>query len=168
MVLRYRKPRVRVGAGASSATVGMVGEGVLSGAPTYQRPRLVQRRAKKRQTIYTHAERRLQQVLNSVGNGVLRGKFHREWAFGRWIVDFFLWEVRLAIEVDGPSHRSLRQKQRDDLKTQDLQRADITVLRISNGDVLGDEDALVSLLREGYQVALKRRRSGRVACESER
>jgi very-short-patch-repair endonuclease len=157
MTSRYRKPRVRVGAGASGAVVGVAGEGGVSGASTYRGPRPVQRKAKRRRKTYTPAERQLEQVLNSVGSGVLRGKFHREWAFGPWIVDYFLWEIRLAIEVDGPSHRSARQRQRDRLKTQDLEKADITVIRISNEEALGDQDALVSILRDGYRAALSRR-----------
>ena len=54
----------------------------------------------------TRAEAELQRILNSLNGGVLRGKFKREHVVsGKWIVDFFFPEVRLAIEVDGSVHK---------------------------------------------------------------
>lgn len=158
MATRYRKLRIRASR-VSAGAIGVVGEVALSAAanPNYG-PRLTQRRALKRKKSYTPAEKRLEQILSSLGEGALRGKFHREWVFGRWIVDFFFWENRLGIEVDGPYHRTVRQIRRDALKTSDLERAQITLLRLTNEEIFGDQEALVGKLRQAYGEANQRRR----------
>ena len=158
MAIRYRKPRVRVG-GTSVGALGVFGEGSLAaGEASHHGPRRVQRRASKRKRFHTPAEKRLEQILNSLGGGALRGKFYREWAYGRWIVDFFFWENRLCIEVDGPYHRDPYQARRDALKTSDLERAEITLLRLTNDEVFGERELLVSKLRKAYGEANRRRR----------
>jgi very-short-patch-repair endonuclease len=140
-----------------------MGEVSPSAAATSNRgSRPTQRRAQQRKKTYTPAEKKLESILNSLGGGVLRGKFHREWAFGPWIVDFFFWENRLGIEVDGAYHRTLRQSKRDVLKTSDLERAEITVLRLTNEEVFGDREALVGKLRIAYGEANQKRRQRRV------
>jgi len=150
MATKYRKPRVRVGRISGSA-IGVFGEGALSAAANPNHgPRPTQRRASKRKKSYTPAEKRLEQILNSLGGGALRGKFYREWAYGRWIVDFFFWENRLCIEVDGPYHRTPHQIRRDALKTSDLERAEITLLRLTNEEILGEQELLVNKLRKAY------------------
>ena len=59
----------------------------------------------------TRAEEKLENFLNQLNGGVLRDKFKREYAIsGKWIVDFFFPEIRLAIEVDGSIHQTARQK----------------------------------------------------------
>jgi very-short-patch-repair endonuclease len=105
----------------------------------------------------TPAELRLLGILNSLNDGVLRGRFDTQHVVsGRWIVDFFFSEIRLAIEVDGAVHQTEDQKTRDLEKEQDCARFDITLLRITNADVFGDRDKLVDKLRHGWRMALKR------------
>jgi very-short-patch-repair endonuclease len=158
MATRYRKPRMRI-VGTSRVAGGVVGEVAPSAlAKPNHGPRRTQRHALKRKKSYTPAEKRLESILNSLGSGALRGKFHREWVFSRWIVDFFFWEIRLGIEVDGLYHGKPRQAQRDVLKTLDLEGADITVLRLTNTEVFGDRERLVSKLRVAYGRAKQRTR----------
>jgi len=45
------------------------------------------------------------------------------------------------------------------LKTSDLERADITVLRLTNDEVFGDLEHLVNKLRRAYGDANQKRRS---------
>lgn len=105
----------------------------------------------------TPAERQLLAIFNSLNGGVLRGRFHVQHVIsGRWIVDFFFFEIRLAIEVDGAVHRTSSQKARDLEKEQDCVRFDISLLRIMNEDVFGDRDRLVDKLRQGWRRALRR------------
>jgi very-short-patch-repair endonuclease len=62
--------------------------------------------AQERRDRPTRAERALAALLNEVNGHALEGRFEREWVCGgRWIVDFYFPEVRLAIEVDGGYHR---------------------------------------------------------------
>ena len=125
--------------------------------PVYTRSH-VRRHAGRMRGHPTPAERRLPGILNSLNDGVLRGRFDTQHVVsGRWIVDFFFSEIRLAIEVDGAVHQSKEQKTRDLEKEQDCTRFDISLLRITNADVFGDRDRLVDKLRHGWRMALKRK-----------
>lgn len=106
----------------------------------------------------THAEAELEKILNSLGNGALRGEFQREWRVGDWAVDFYFAQIRLAIEVDGGYHRALSRWRKDLHKTRDLEARGITVLRLTNSEVLGDRQGLVIRLRAAWRVALERSR----------
>ena len=103
------------------------------------------------------AEAKLECILNQLSDGVLRGKFERQYIIsGKWIVDFFFGENRLAIEVDGSIHRTAEQKRRDSQKDADCAKFDITVLRITNRVVNGNRSALIAKLRAGWNGALHR------------
>jgi len=114
---------------------------LLSAAPKSERSDIPQQR------------RSLRPSSNSLGHGVLRGKFHREWAYGRWILDFLFWENGLGIEIDGGYHQSATQRKLDAQKNADCAQVGITLIRISNHEVFGDRDKLVAKLREGYRAA---------------
>ena len=105
----------------------------------------------------TPAEAELTRILSALNNGVLRGKFIREHVIsGRWIVDFFFPEIRLAIEVDGSIHLTRHQLRKDKLKDADCVKFDITILRITNSEVFGRRDRLIEKLRFGWRQALSR------------
>ena len=151
----YRKPRAQIWASIFSAHV--IGDPSPASVDVIPRPsRRIHKYAKKRKRHSTTAEKELVGILNSLGNGVLRGKFHREWVFGRWILDFLFWENRLGIEVDGGYHLSTKQKKRDVEKDRDCENAGITILRLTNEEVFGDRDLLVNKLRESYRKANSR------------
>jgi len=114
----------------------------------------VQRLADTRRRRGTAAERELERILNDVNGGILRGRYQREWAYGgRWIVDFYFREVRLGIEVDGPYHGPLKQQLHDIERELELERAGITIVRVSNKDVFGDREALLNKLRKAWRRA---------------
>lgn len=105
----------------------------------------------------TPAEAEFRRFLNGLNNGVLRGKFVREHIIsGKWIVDFFFPEIRLAVEIDGSVHLQGIQKIKDKMKDADAERFDITVLRLTNAEVAGDKERLAAKLREGWRAALNR------------
>jgi very-short-patch-repair endonuclease len=111
----------------------------------------------KRRANPTGAEAELQRVLNSLNGGALRGKFKREHIVsGKWIVDFFFPEIRLAIEVDGSAHNTQVQRLKDLKKDSDCRRFDITVLRLRNAEIFGDRDWLIKKLRAGWREAKDR------------
>lgn len=113
--------------------------------------------ADKRRANPTRAEAEFQRILNSLNSGALRGLFTREHVVsGRWIVDFFFPEIRLAIEIDGPIHRTSVQRVKDREKDADCRRFDVSVLRLSNNDVFGDRGLLVEKLRVGWRAAKNR------------
>lgn len=110
--------------------------------------------AQARRERPTRAERALEALLNEVNGHALEGRFRREWVCGeRWLVDFYFPEVRLAIEVDGGYHRSTFQLGWDLFKTASLEAAGLTVLRLTNQEVLGDRARLVAKLRQAWRKA---------------
>jgi very-short-patch-repair endonuclease len=113
--------------------------------------------SEKRRANPTRAEAELERVLNSLNGGILRGKFKREHVVsGKWIVDFFFPEIRLAIEVDGLVHSTQVQRAKDLKKDSDCRRFDITVLRLCNAEIFGNRDWLIKKLRTGWREAKDR------------
>jgi very-short-patch-repair endonuclease len=106
----------------------------------------------------TPAEAELSRILSALNDGVLRRKFVREHVIsGQWIVDFFFPEIRLAVEVDGSIHLTGHQLRRDKLKDADCAKFDITILRITNSEVFGCRENLISKLRSGWRDAWSRK-----------
>jgi very-short-patch-repair endonuclease len=120
-------------------------------------PSHVLRYVKRMRDHPTRAERQFRVILNSLNGGTLKGRFNTQHVVtGRWIVDFFFPEVRLAVEIDGGVHQSPEQKARDQEKEKDCARFDITLIRVTNGEVFGDRTRLVEKLRRGWRAALER------------
>ena len=103
-----------------------------------------------RQIKSTAAEVELERILNTLGDGALAGEFRREWPIGRWLVDFYFPDIRLAIEVDGGYHRAQTRWRKDLRKTAELDGLGITVLRLNNNEVFGERTRLVNRLREAW------------------
>ncbi len=115
--------------------------------------------AHERREHPTRAERALAAILNGLNDGALDGRFRREWVCGgRWIVDFYFPEVRLGIEVDGGYHRSTAQKGWDHFKAGGLEAAGMTLLRLTNEEVLGDRERLLRKLRQAWRAARRNAR----------
>lgn len=113
--------------------------------------------AQERRERPTRAERALTALLNEVNGHVLEGRFEREWVCGgRWIVDFYFPELRLAIEVDGGYHRSEFQLGWDFFKAAELDAAGLTLVRLNNQEVFGDREHLLAKLRRGWRIAIER------------
>jgi hypothetical protein len=70
-------------------------------------------------------------------------------------------EVRLAIEVDGGYHRSTFQLGWDLFKAAELEAAGLTLLRLTNQEVLGDRERLLVKLRHAWRVAVGNGRKAR-------
>jgi very-short-patch-repair endonuclease len=115
--------------------------------------------AQERRDHPTRAERALARILCEVNGGALEGRFRREWICGRrWIVDFYFPEVRLAIEVDSGYHRSTFQLGWDLFKAAELEAAGVTLLRLTNQEVLGDRERLLAKVRQGWRAAAAKAR----------
>ena len=113
--------------------------------------------AHKNRSKMTKAEARLKSILSTVNGGALRDRFKSQHVIsGKWIVDFFFPEVRLAIEVDGNSHLERNRVIKDLQKEIDCERFDITLVRVRNSDVFGDKELLLEKLRVGWRKAKRR------------
>ena len=68
----------------------------------------------------------------------LRGydvRFLRQKVIDNYIVDFYCHEARLIIELDGSQHYEEQGMLKDRIRTEHLEKRDLTVLRIQNTDV---------------------------------
>ena len=102
----------------------------------------------------TFAEIEISKILRDINQGVLKDRFTTQHVIsGKWIVDIFFSEIRLAVEIDGNIHRTVRQIEKDHQKEQDCKEFDITLIRISNEEVFGDRSALLQKLRNGWRKA---------------
>ncbi|MEG3694824.1 endonuclease domain-containing protein [Vibrio coralliirubri] len=74
-------------------------------------------------------------------------KFRRQHSIGKYVVDFFCCELKLAIEIDGNSHFSEQAQAYDHQRTQDLNKLGIKVLRFTNNEVNQNlEEVLVKIM----------------------
>ena len=63
-------------------------------------------------------------------------RFQRQKILGKYIVDFYCAEAKLAIELDGSQHYEPQDAAKDRQRTLFLQGYDITVIRIPNNEVM--------------------------------
>lgn len=64
--------------------------------------------------------------------------FHRQKPIDNYIIDFFCYELMLAIEVDEYSHQLQEVYDKDIIKTQKLNQLGISLLRFTDNEVLKD------------------------------
>jgi very-short-patch-repair endonuclease len=91
--------------------------------------------AKKNKQFATDAERFLWDQIRSSQLGI---KFNRQYIIGDYIVDFVCLEKKLIIEVDGGYHSEYEQIQKDEQRTERLERMGFTVVRFTNEEILSD------------------------------
>ena len=89
----------------------------------------------------TDAERLLWERLRDRQLGV---RFRRQHPVGPYIVDFATFSGRIAIEVDGPTHRDW---EKEAIRDAELVKRGWRVLRFRNADVYSDTNQVVSLIR---------------------
>lgn len=78
----------------------------------------------------------------------LGAKFRRQCRIDSWVVDFYCFEHRVAIELDGGVHSQPSQIRKDARKEDYLRTLGIRLLRITNGLVLEDPEEFVAKVRE--------------------
>ena len=60
---------------------------------------------------------------------------HRQKVIGNYIVDFYIAEAKLVIELDGSQHFEEERKQADTVRDKYLHSLGLTVIRYANSDV---------------------------------
>ena len=73
-------------------------------------------------------------------------KFVRQYGVGRFVVDFYCAEKRLAIELDGSQHNDGAVVEKDRERTDYLMSLGIRVLRFWNNDVDGNIEGVVEVI----------------------
>jgi very-short-patch-repair endonuclease len=95
------------------------------------------RRAAEMRRNPTEPEKRLWRHLS---NSQLAGhKFRRQSVVGRFIADFLCPKKALVVEVDGDTHDEAKDRLRDDI----LAGRGFRVLRVTNGDVMGNMEGVL-------------------------
>ncbi|MDD5686359.1 MAG: endonuclease domain-containing protein [Elusimicrobia bacterium] len=93
----------------------------------------------------TDAERKLWFILR---NRSLSGvKFRRQFSIGRYILDFYSPVYKLGIEADGGQHYEDEGKKRDELRTKELSKFGVEILRFSDRDILCDIEAVYEVIK---------------------
>ena len=75
-------------------------------------------------------------------------KFRRQFPIGNYVVDFYCFEVCMAVELDGSAHAQPSQAKKDRAKDAYLTRLGIRVLRLPNGQVMEDPEGFVKKIHE--------------------
>jgi very-short-patch-repair endonuclease len=73
-------------------------------------------------------------------------RFRRQYSVGRYVVDFYCAELKLAIEIDGDSHYTNDAQQYDAIRTKYLHECDVEVLRFTNTDVMKSIDGVLEVI----------------------
>jgi len=71
-------------------------------------------------------------IWKHIKNSLLGYKFRRQHSIGKYIVDFYCPELKLAIEIDGPIHDEPDKVFRDKEKTNYVLSKNIQIIRIDN------------------------------------
>ncbi|WP_440636070.1 endonuclease domain-containing protein [Bradyrhizobium sp. PUT101] len=101
-------------------------------------------RARRLRESQTSAEAKLWQALRN--RQLARWKFRRQHPIDRYVVDFVTLDRKLIIEVDGVTHSSPSEIERDDARTKLLESCGFLVLRVSNTDVYENLEGVLELI----------------------
>ena len=63
-------------------------------------------------------------------------RFHRQYVIGNYIADFYCNQAKLVVELDGSQHCNPEEIEYDQKRTKYLQSQGLTVMRLSNLDVM--------------------------------
>jgi very-short-patch-repair endonuclease len=109
----------------------------------YNRAEFKERRKELRNNM-PMAEIRLWRHLK--GKGMEGLKFRRQFGIGRYTVDFFCYELRLAIELDGDSH--IGREAQDWRRQKFIEGKGVRFLRFPNSEVHEGEGGAVEAIRK--------------------
>lgn len=62
-------------------------------------------------------------------------RFQRQKAIGNFIVDFYCAKARLVVELDGSQHYRKAEMTKDIIRTEKLEKFNLTVIRVPNNEV---------------------------------
>jgi very-short-patch-repair endonuclease len=113
--------------------------------------RLPTPRVRELRRSQTDSEKAAWYLLRDRGLGA---KFRRPCRIQNWVVDFYCFEHRLVIELDGGVHWQPSPMREDAAKEDYLRSLGMGLLRIANGLVLEDAEELVRKVREAIGVMM--------------
>ena len=81
-------------------------------------------------------------------------KFRRQHPLGRYIIDFYCHDARLAIELDGPIHEADAQRDYDFVRDDGIRQQGIRLLRFTNDEVAIELESVLSKIIEALETPL--------------
>ncbi len=75
-------------------------------------------------------------------------KFRRQFSVGKYVLDFYCPQARLAIELDGEDHFTEAGFQYDERRTAFLVEHDIRVIRFENRDVFDAPEVVIDEIKQ--------------------
>ena len=93
------------------------------------------------------------------GKQMLGYDFHRQKPLLNFIADFYCYELKLVIELDGYSHQFEETQIKDKNKQKELEKLGLTVLRFQDADVMNDIDNVLRAI-ELYVVNFEKHTPG--------
>ena len=100
--------------------------------------------AKKLRRQTTDAENLMWRLLRA--KQFANVKFRRQHPFPPYILDFYCYELKLAVELDGGQHNEEDERERDARRDAYLAKQGIRVLRFWNNDVFSETEAVVEAI----------------------
>lgn len=100
--------------------------------------------AKSLRASQTSAEAKLWQALRN--RKLARWKFRRHHPIDRYVVDFVTLDGKLIVEVDGVTHSTPSEIERDNARTQVLEACGFLVVRVSNTDVCENLEGVLEMI----------------------
>jgi very-short-patch-repair endonuclease len=88
----------------------------------------------------------------------LGAKFRRQFRIESGVLDFYCFEHRLAIELDGGVHSQIDQMRKDSVKEDYLRTLGIRLMRVPNAMVLEHPDEFVRKVLEGVRTSVDKAR----------
>ena len=83
-------------------------------------------------------------------------RFHRQYVIGNYIADFYCHQANLVVELDGSQHYTPEEMEYDQKRTEYLQSQGLTVMRLSNLDVMRQFQSIC----EAIDLAIKQSSAG--------
>ncbi len=78
-------------------------------------------------------------------------KFRRQFGIGRYIVDFYCAECRVAIELDGAPHFAANAEEHETRRTTYLRQRGIRIIRFENRAIHQDIELVLETIRENLR-----------------
>jgi histidinol dehydrogenase len=86
-------------------------------------------------------------------------KFRRQHVIEGFVLDFYCFELKLGIEVDGSIHS--RRKDYDRIRQEIIESEGISLIRISNQEIKEDERSILKKIKEAIDLLANPSPSGR-------
>ena len=103
----------------------------------------------------TRAEAKLWRIIR---NNQIGYKVKRQFGVGPYIVDFFIAEVQLVIEVDGDSHFLPGADVQDQNREKDLRALGLEIIRFTDREIFESIECVIDLICERAKTLALRRR----------